>query len=81
MRTLIDIPEKQLKALNAIGVARKISRAELVREAIEAFLHRNRPARESAFGIWKDKKVVLPGQGEPLPEDGLAYQDRLRGEW
>lgn len=81
MRTLIDIPEKQLNDLRLIGKAKKLSRAELVRQAIAAFIHQNRPARESAFGIWRDSKAVLPGPNEPLPTDGLAYQERLRSEW
>jgi metal-responsive CopG/Arc/MetJ family transcriptional regulator len=81
MRTLVDIPDKQLEQLNAISETRKVSRAELVRQAIDAFLEQNRPARESAFGIWRDCKVVLPGRSEALPEDGLAYQQHLRGEW
>ena len=81
MRTLVDIPEKQLEVLRAICTVRKLSRAEAVRQAIDAFIQQHQPARDSAFGVWKDQKVVLPGEDEPLPKDGLAYQERLRGEW
>lgn len=81
MRTLVDIPENLLKELQAMGETRKLSRAELVRQAIAAFLQQNRPSRESAFGIWRGSKAVLPGTHEPLPTDGLAYQERLRSEW
>ena len=54
MRTLIDIPEQQIQELAAIGVARKVSRAQLVREALDAFIQRHRPVRESAFGLWRN---------------------------
>jgi hypothetical protein len=81
MRTLIDLPEHQLKELGAICAARKLSRAEAVRQAVAAFIEQNRPSREAAFGLWKGQAVHLPGHDEPLPEDGLAYQEKLRSEW
>ena len=34
MRTLIDIPDKQIKDLTAICEAEKVSRAEVIRQAI-----------------------------------------------
>jgi Ribbon-helix-helix protein, copG family len=81
MRTLVDIPDRQLEDLNAICAVRKLSRAEVVRQAIDAFIEENRPSREPAFGIWKGETIVLPGDSDPLPEDGLAYQERFRSEW
>ncbi|MGA2674137.1 MAG: hypothetical protein ABSE99_13020 [Terracidiphilus sp.] len=84
MRTLIDVPDRQLKELGAICAAKKLSRAEAVRQAVAAFIVQNRPSREAAFGLWKGQTVYLPGDSspaEPLPEDGLAYQEKLRSEW
>lgn len=81
MRTLIDVPDQQLDELAAICASRRLSRAEVVRQAIAAFIERNRPSREAAFGLWKDQTVYLPGESEPLPEDGVAYQEKLRSEW
>jgi hypothetical protein len=81
MRALVDIPERQLEDLNAICAARKLSRAEVVRQALDAFIEENRPSREAAFGLWKGQSATLPGDSEPLPEDGLAYQEKLRSEW
>ncbi len=71
MRTLIDIPEGDLKLLKHLSKMGKVSRAELVRQAISTYLgpHRESMA-EQAFGIWKDE-----------PRDGLAYQEKLRSEW
>ena len=37
MRTLVNIPEQQLKVLNLLSKQRKVSRAALVREAVLAF--------------------------------------------
>lgn len=81
MRTLIDVPEQTLKELGTICSARKLSRAEAVRQAVDAYIAHNKPAREAAFGLWKGQKVYLPGETKPLPEDGLAYQKKLRSEW
>jgi hypothetical protein len=70
MRTLVDIPDTQLAQLTAIGQAKKVPRAEVIREAIAAYIETQpNPARDAAFGIW---------QGE---EDGLEYQRRIRDEW
>ena len=81
MRTLIDIPDRQIEELTAICAARQVSRAEAVRQAINAFIEQNRPVRGAAFGLWKGQAAYLPGESEPLPEDGLAYQEKLRSEW
>ena len=81
MRTLIDVPDHQLEELGRICAARKLSRAEVVRQAVAAFIVQNRPGREAAFGLWKGQNVCLPGDSEPLPEDGLANPETLRSEW
>ncbi len=81
MRTLVDIPEKQLEDLGTICAAKNLSRAEAVRQAIDAYIEQNRISRDSAFGIWRDQPIALPGDERPLPPDGLAYQERLREEW
>ena len=81
MRTLIDVPDQQLKELGVICASKQLSRAEAVRQAIAAFIVQNRSSREDAFGLWKDQVVYLPGEEKPVPEDGLAYQEKLRSEW
>ena len=70
MRTLVDLPETDLKHLNELSRARKTSRTQLIRLAVTGFLTQNRPGVEDSFGLWKDRGV-----------DGVAYQDRMRGEW
>jgi predicted transcriptional regulator len=71
MRTLIDLTDAQVQALEKAAFARKQSRAALIRDAIDDFLARNPTVSlEEGFGLWSDRG-----------EDGLAYQERLRSEW
>jgi metal-responsive CopG/Arc/MetJ family transcriptional regulator len=70
MRTLVDIPERELDELTALSSLRNTSRAELIRQAVADFLVQNKAGLEDSFGLWKRRG-----------EDGVAYQRRLRGEW
>jgi metal-responsive CopG/Arc/MetJ family transcriptional regulator len=70
MRIVVDIPEKQIKKLTVISQADKVSRAEVIREAIAYYLEKKKPQTENVFGLWKDRQV-----------DGLAYQEQARSEW
>ena len=71
MRTIVDLPEKQIEALKRMSEASRSSRAELVRRAIDEYLARHLPAQgDEAFGIWGKREI-----------DGLDYQDRMRDEW
>jgi metal-responsive CopG/Arc/MetJ family transcriptional regulator len=72
MRTIIDLPDRQIEELERLVRSRNLSRAELIRQAIERYLQENAPAREEAFGLWK---------GAGARQDGLALQRRLRKEW
>lgn len=70
MRTLVDIPDRQIRDLTVICLSEKISRAELVRRAISAYLEKKKPPTTTAFGLWQERRV-----------DGLAYQEQMRSEW
>jgi metal-responsive CopG/Arc/MetJ family transcriptional regulator len=71
MRTLVDLGDTQIQALDELSKKQKRSRAALIRQAIDDYLGRHRGKRESdAFGLWGKRKV-----------DGLAYQEKVRGEW
>jgi metal-responsive CopG/Arc/MetJ family transcriptional regulator len=71
MRTLIDLGETQVRALDEIAKTEKRSRAALIRQAIDAYLSGRRNKGEGdAFGLWGKRKI-----------DGLAYQKRVRSEW
>jgi metal-responsive CopG/Arc/MetJ family transcriptional regulator len=70
MRTLVDLPQRELEQLTALSRSRKTSRAELIRQAVAGYLAQNKAGVEDSFGLWKDRGV-----------DGLAYQESLRDEW
>ena len=71
MRTLIDIPEEDLKLLSQVARRLSISRAEFERQAVAASIAPNRQKmNHAAFGAWSD-----------FAEDGVAYQQRMRAEW
>ena len=72
MRTTIDLPDRQVEALERICRSRKLSRTELIRQAVDHYLQEHLPERDQAFGLWKR---------EGLREDGVAFQRRLRKEW
>jgi hypothetical protein len=71
MRTIIDLPEAQVEALDAFCRRERISRAEAIRRAVDAHLARERErGPDPAFGVWADR-----------PVDGLTFERRLRREW
>lgn len=71
MRTIIDLPDEQVQALKQMSQIAHVSRAELMRRAVAEYLARHQPpASDEAFGLWRRR-----------PEDGLAYQGRMRDEW
>jgi hypothetical protein len=71
MRTIIDLPETQIEALDALCRREGISRAEAIRRAVDAHVRGERDrGPDPAFGLWRAK-----------PDDGLVYQRRLRREW
>ena len=71
MRILVDVPQSDLALMDKAARKRSISRAEFIRQAISASLTPLRHKMDhSAFGAWSD-----------FPEDGLAYQQRMRAGW
>jgi predicted transcriptional regulator len=71
MRTLVDLGDTQILALDELARKEKRSRAALIRQAIDDYLAR-KPGKQDgdAFGLWGKRKV-----------DGLAYQEKVRREW
>jgi metal-responsive CopG/Arc/MetJ family transcriptional regulator len=71
MRTIIDLPEDQVRELESLCKAERISRAEAVRRALAQMLSQKQSTgRENAFGVWKNKKI-----------DGRKFVEKLRREW
>ena len=70
-RIVIDLPDEDLRLLDAIKNLQKKPRTEIIRTAISSYLENNRADEmENAFGIWRQEN------GE-----GLLFQTILREEW
>ena len=81
MRTIIDIPEEQVKALDRLGNRQKISRAEIIRRAVADYLV---AGQKREPGPLKNDIRGLVKAGDPNYFDGLdgvEYQRRIRAEW
>jgi hypothetical protein len=70
MRTIVDIPDDQLRGLTELCRREELSRAEAVRRAIALLLANQAQQPEDVFGLWKGREA-----------DGVSYQQALRGEW
>ncbi len=80
MRTIVDIPDEQVKALDTLGARDSLSRAELVRRAVDLYLleEKRKTSHEmidDVFGFLKDCPEAFDGL------DGLAWQEKMRAEW
>ncbi len=70
MRTIVDLPDLQLAALEKLCKQKKISRAEAVRRAVDSMLaDQHVQTREAVFGAWSPRG------------DSRASVDDLRKEW
>ena len=79
MRTIVDIPEDQVKALDLLGKKDEVSRAELVRRAVDMYLESQKTAAAGAtekyFGFLDDSSEAFEGM------DSLGYEQNIRSEW
>ena len=70
MRTIVELPDEQIKALTALCEAEGISRAEAIRRALADMLAKSHAGtRQQAFGSW-DRKG-----------DSRQLVEALRQEW
>lgn len=71
MRTIVDLPDKDLGTIKALARRKNISQAEAIRRAVRSYLEAQAQATPSgeAFGLWSGRK------------DGVTYQRDLRDEW
>jgi metal-responsive CopG/Arc/MetJ family transcriptional regulator len=72
MRTLVDIPNDDLEALDALNKSEGVSRSEAIRRAIKAYVELKTPVakRHDGFGLWKDYGI-----------DTDEYLRKIRAEW
>ena len=74
VRTIVDLPDEQIRALDAYSRKHGVSRAEAVRRAVAMFLPRRSRGKldlsiHPAFGSWKSRAV-----------DSIEFQRKLRAE-
>ena len=72
MRILADLPEADIRWLDARAAELGRSRAALLREAVSAYRQAERDWLEQGFGLW-----TRYGHGI----DGAAYEGAVRGQW
>jgi metal-responsive CopG/Arc/MetJ family transcriptional regulator len=71
MRTIVDLPEEQVRGLDLWCQRERISRAEAVRRAVrDALSTQSASPRADAFGAWSATKF-----------ESRKYVDAIRGEW
>jgi hypothetical protein len=76
MRTIVDLPETQVKALDSYRKREGISRAEAVRRAVEAFV----PTRGKG-GLDFANHPAFGSSKRYRKEDSVKTVRRLREEW
>lgn len=71
MRTLVDIPDKDIEELDALAAASKRSRAAEIREAVRLYIERksNNDWIWRGAGYWKDRTDI---------GDAVEYQRAMR---
>ena len=70
-RILADLPDDDIEWLDRLAEERGKSRAAILREAVSAFRAQDKDWLEQGVGLWARHGFA---------EDGLAFQNRLRGE-
>ena len=53
-RTIVDIPEAQLREVDRLCARLDISRAEAVRRGLQALVDAHADVATHGFGLWKD---------------------------
>lgn len=72
-RILADLPEEDVKWLDALAAEQGKSRAQLLREAVSKYrAEGSKDWIEQGFGAWKDRSDI---------GDSVAYQRHMRAEW
>lgn len=76
-RILADLPDEDIKWLDARAAEQGKSRASVLREAVATYKARSEPSSskdwlDQAFGIWKDRTDI---------GDSVEWQRRERASW
>ena len=75
MRTIVELPDAQVKALARFCRREGVSRAEAIRRAVDKLVAGGEMAEaqqnlQAGFGLWRGRRT-----------DGRSYVEALRAEW
>ena len=73
-RTIIDIPDAQLREVDRLCQLLGISRAEAVRRGLQGFVQQNEDVRTDGFGLWQS--AAAPRQSAKVSATGCAGRKR-----
>jgi len=59
-RTIIEIPDTQLREVDRLCQLLGISRAEAVRRGLQGFVQQNEAVKTNGFGLWKSTGTPKP---------------------
>ena len=79
MRTIVDIPKEQIKALDSYAKAKGLSRAAVVREAVAIYLPEKKKKRRD-LNYWRNHPAI-GSEKRPKGFDSIEYGRKLRAEW
>jgi hypothetical protein len=79
MRTIVDLPQEQIEALDRYAKAKGISRAAAVREAVATYLP-ERKKKKRDLNYWL-KHPAFGSEKRPKGFDSVEYVRKLRAEW
>jgi len=79
MRTIVDIPKEQIKALDSYAKEKGLSRAAVVREAVATYLPEKKKKKRD-LNYWRNHPAF---GSEKMPKgfDSIEYVRKLRAEW
>lgn len=81
MRTIVDISKEDIQALDVLGKKHDLSRAELIRRAVDLYLSET---KKKTSGEIVDDIFGAVAPGDPAYWDGLdgtGWQEKMRAEW
>jgi metal-responsive CopG/Arc/MetJ family transcriptional regulator len=73
-RTIIDIPDAQLREVDRLCQLLGISRAEAVRRGLQGFVQQNEDVKTDGFGLWQS--AAAPRQSTKVSATGRAGRKR-----
>ena len=79
MRTLVDLPDRDVERLDALAREKKVSRAALIRQAVERHLDDNEDNAwiHRGAGLWKHRTDIGDAveYQRAMREDRTPYED------